>query len=62
MDGSNDAEEPRLLESVEPEVEPTEFLRDLGIGREGKGPVGGLSEGRDGRGRVVVAMITSVVT
>lgn len=39
-----------------------EFLRDFGTGREGKGPVGGLSEGRDGLGRVVVAMITSVVT
>lgn len=31
--------------------------RDLGTGSDGRGPVGGAIEGRDGRGSVVVAMV-----
>ena len=31
--------------------------RDLATGSEGRGPVGGAIEGRDGRGSVVVAMV-----
>ena len=29
-------------------------LRDFGIGRDGRGPVGGFAAGREGRGSVVV--------
>ena len=38
-------------------VGPTWELRDLGTGSEGKGPVGGAIEGRDGRGSELADMV-----
>jgi hypothetical protein len=54
--GIRDAAEPLLLEATEPFIEPTEFFLDFVTGSEGRGPVGGLSDGRDGRGSVVAMM------
>jgi hypothetical protein len=53
-EGSSDADEVR-------EAGLTFETRDLATGSEGRGPVGGAMEGRDGRGSVVVAMLAVVV-
>lgn len=43
------------------EAGPILELRDLGTGREGRGPVGGAIEGRDGRGSELVDMVDELV-
>lgn len=60
-DGSN--EEGDRGEEVTEAKEATEAteVRDLGTGSDGRGPVGGATEGREGRGRVVVVMVEVVV-
>lgn len=52
-EGSSDADEVR-------DAGLTLETRDLATGSEGRGPVGGAIEGRDGRGSVVVAMVLLV--
>lgn len=52
--GNEDVEGARS-ESAD-DVDAVEVLRVFGTGKDGSGPVGGLSEGRDGLGRVVAMM------
>lgn len=46
------------LEGLRGEATPMLECRVFGTGREGSGPVGGAIEGRDGRGSVVLDMLT----